>query len=235
MRSGAFKGPGSTRIQPFGRCPLRLIIFIFQTCFRIFCRSREYSDSWTSPPLSLVDMFQLWSHHQDWSVHWESCKIWTSWYLSNRLMLGVLFLFSSPVWLDSFSEYITMIMFSKWLEKVSTWKSLSSNKKYFHKVGPRKSNFILFFKILWCFCKSFILLFSEIQWRSGAFKGPGSTILASFRKVSTQNDHLHPSNFSQNLLEKQQNREIPEPPPLPGRHVSAIKPSSGLICSHGIW
>ena len=160
-------------------------------------------------------MFQLLSHHQDWFVHMESDKIWTSWKVSNRLMLGVLFLFSSPVWLDSFSEYITMIMFSKWLEKVSTWKSLSSNKKYFHKVGPRKSNFILFFKILWCFCKSFILLFSEIQWRSGAFKGPGSTILASFRKVSTQNDHLHPSNFSQNLLEKQQNREIPEPSPSP--------------------
>ena len=108
-----------------------------------------------------------------------------------------------------------VIMFSKWLEKVSTWKSLSSNKKYFHKVGPRKLNFILFFKIFWCIFESFSLLFSEIQWRSGAFKGPGSTILASFRKVSTQNDQILPSNFSQNLLEKQQNKKIPEPSPSP--------------------
>ena len=141
MESGAFKGPGSTRIQPFGRCPLRLVIFIFQTRFRIFCRSREYSDSWTSPPLSLVDMFQLWSHHQDWSVHWESCKIWTSWYLSNRLMLGVLFLFLVQVgWTLFQSKFIRLYIPKGW--KNSTWKSFLNNRKLFHKVGPRKSNFI---------------------------------------------------------------------------------------------
>ena len=122
MESGAFKGPGSTRIQPFGRCPLRLIIFIFQTCFRIFCRSREYSDSWTSPPLSLVDMFQLWSHHQDWSVHWESCKIWTSWYLSNRLMLGVLFLFLVQVGWTLFQS-ISLRSYIPKGRKNSTWKT----------------------------------------------------------------------------------------------------------------
>ena len=77
----------------------------------------------------------------------ESDKIWTSWKVSNRLMLGVLFLFSSPVWLDSFSEYITMIdVFQKVGKGFNMEKVYPSNRKYFHKVGPRKSNFIYHLK-----------------------------------------------------------------------------------------
>ena len=70
------------------------------------------------PPLSQVDMFRLWSHHQDWFVHLEFGIIWTSWKLSNRLMLSVPFLFSSPDW-SSISLRLNIP--KGW--KTSTWKT----------------------------------------------------------------------------------------------------------------
>ena len=47
--------------------------------------------------------------------------------------------------------------------KSSTWKSFLNNRKLFHKVGPKKSNFI-YCKIFRWFLKSFFTLSSRIKW-----------------------------------------------------------------------
>ena len=142
-------------------------------------------------------MFQLWSHHQERSVHWESCKIWTSWYLSNRLMLGVLFLFLVQVgWTLFQSKFIRSYIPKGW--KSSTWKSFLNNRNY-------STRLVLENRIL------FTIKYSDDSSKVSSlcpqesngiwsFQGPWVHTNSTFRKVSTQTCHLHLSNSFQNLL-----------------------------------
>ena len=124
-------------------------------------------------------------------------------------------------------------MYSKRLEKFNM-------EKLVHQIGYISirlvlENRIYFTKNIQMFLKKFHSSVLENPTKFWSFSGPWVHISSILSEMSTQNHHLHPSNFCLNLLEKQQTLRFLNPSPsFPGRHVSAKKPSSGLICSNGI-
>ena len=65
MESGAFKGPGSTRLHPFGGVHSEFSSSSFRLVAESSLEAANLKIPELPPPLSQVDMFRLWSHHQD--------------------------------------------------------------------------------------------------------------------------------------------------------------------------
>ena len=129
---------------------------------------------------------------------------------------------------------IDVYVFQK-VGKVSTWKSLS------FKIGNISIWLVLENRILFMllnilmFLKKFHSYFQRKPMKIWSFQGPwvhNSCILSEGVHSEWSSSSFK---FQSESSWEAENIEIPEPPPLPGRHVSAIELSSGLICSNGIW